>query len=69
MELRYTPGAKCGDIKHKAEKKVAIISERIDLLIKVRESLEELINSCTEELPVSTCPIIKMMCEDNMDTN
>ena len=69
MELRYTPGATCGDIKHKAEEKVAIISERIDLLIKVRESLEELINSCTEELPVSTCPIIEILCEDNMDSN
>jgi MerR family mercuric resistance operon transcriptional regulator len=64
MDLRHTPGATCGDIKRKAEQKVAIINERIDLLIKVRESLEELINWCTEDLPVSTCPIIEKLADD-----
>ena len=64
MGLRYTPGATCGDIKRKAEQKIAIITERIELLTKVRESLEELINSCTEELPVSTCPIIEKLADD-----
>jgi len=63
MGLRYTPGATCGDIKRKAEQKVTIITERIDLLTKVRESLEELINSCTEELPVSTCPVIEKLAD------
>jgi len=64
MGLRYTPGATCGDIKRKAEHKKAIITERIELLTKVRESLEELINSCSEELPVSTCPIIEKLAND-----
>jgi len=65
MDLRYTSGATCGDIKHKAEEKVAIVTERIELLNRVRESLNELIDSCTEELPISTCPIIEMLSKDD----
>lgn len=33
LELRYTPGTKCGDIKRNAEEKVTIITERIELLV------------------------------------
>jgi MerR family copper efflux transcriptional regulator len=69
LELRYTPGTTCGDIKQKAEKKVAIITERIDLLLKVRKSLSRLIESCTAESPVSTCPIIELLSKGNKNTN
>ena len=69
LELRYTPGTTCGDIKRKAEDKVTIITERIDLLIKVRKSLNKLIESCTEESPITTCPIIELLSDDNESTN
>ena len=69
LELRYTPGTTCGDIKRKAEEKVTIITERIDLLVKVRKSLNKLIESCTEESPVTTCPIIELLSDDNETTN
>jgi len=65
MELRYTPGTTCGDIKRKAEEKVAIITERIDLLLRVKNSLNTLIESCTEESPVATCPIIELLSHEN----
>ncbi len=69
LELRYTPGTTCGDIKQKAEQKVAIINERIDLLRQVRNSLNSLIKSCTAESPVSMCPIIELLSEESRNIN
>ena len=42
LELRYTPGTTCGDIKRKAEEKVTIITERVDLLVKEAKEVHAL---------------------------
>ena len=69
LALRYTPGTTCGDIKRKAEEKVTIITGRIDMLVKVKNSLNKLIETCSEESPVITCPIIELLSDDNETTN
>jgi len=66
LQLQDAPGATCADVKQKAEQKVAVIEKRMELLLKMKEALTELIAACSGSGPASSCPIIEAL---NLEEN
>ena len=58
LSLRSTRGAKAGDVKRRAEKKIAEIAERIRALQNIQAALQHLVSQCSGEGPVETCTIL-----------
>ena len=56
--LRVRSNSTCGDVKHKAERKINDIEEKIKTLQKMKTALKKLIGQCKGKGPVSECPII-----------
>ena len=61
MSLRFDPAAKSGDVKSRAEAKVAEIEEKISDLQRMRDVLLKLTAACSGDLPVADCPILEAM--------
>ena len=60
LELRVNSNAKCGEVKSKAEGKLEEVEKKVSDLIKMKKSLEKMIESCTrDEGSVSECPILE----------
>lgn len=58
IALKNMPGARCEDIRTKAETKVADIQEKIDALEKMKGALMPLIHRCQSTDPIGECPIL-----------
>ncbi|RMD48860.1 MAG: heavy metal-responsive transcriptional regulator [Ignavibacteria bacterium] len=62
LELKVEEKSTCGDIKHLAEKKKSDVENKIKDLMKLKETLNTLINQCkNEEISVHDCPIIEVI--------
>ncbi len=59
LELHADPQATCGDIRQRAERKLADINKRIDDLEKMRGSLEILLASCSSNGTSMECPVMQ----------
>jgi len=59
LELHADPQATCGDIKQRAELKLADINKRIDDLEKMRVALQVLLASCSSNGTSIECPIMQ----------
>lgn len=59
FSLRVKPKTKCGDIKKRAETKIADIEERIKILQKMKSALKTLISECVGKGPAGDCPILE----------
>ena len=57
--LRVKSKTKCGDIKKKAEAKIADIDERIKTLQRMKDALKKLVSQCMGKEPVGECPILE----------
>ncbi len=57
--LRVRSKARCGDIKKKAEAKIADIDERIKTLQRMKSALKKLVSQCKGAGPVGECPILE----------
>lgn len=64
LGLRATPGAGCADVQARAEAKMADIEERVAQLEAMKRALGELVNQCRGEGPLSDCPILDALDED-----
>ena len=58
LSLHIDPKATCGDIRKRAEEKIADIDGRIQSLRKMKNALSKLTTSCKGKGPVSECPIL-----------
>lgn len=58
LSLRRGPNATCGDIKEKARAKMSDIEAKVNDLLKMREALARLAETCPGEGPLSACPIL-----------
>ena len=58
LRLTSQPLTKCTDVKEKAQCKLDDIEEKISNLQKIKAGLQELVDSCTEEGGLESCPII-----------
>lgn len=59
IEFSADPQATCGDIKQRAELKLADIYKRIDDLEKMRAALQVLLTSCSSNGTSIECPIMQ----------
>ena len=64
LDLRGTPGAGCADVQARAEAKLEDIEERIAQLAAMRRVLGELIAQCRGEGPLSDCPILDALTDE-----
>lgn len=58
LSLRVAPGTTAGDIKGRAEAKVAAIKAKIHDLERMKKALMRLAASCRGRGPTSECPIL-----------
>lgn len=61
LSLRVDAGTTCGDIKRRAEEKIADIEERIRALREMREALARLAAACRGLGPTGECPILEAL--------
>lgn len=61
LSLRAGPDATCGDVKKRAEVKVANIEEKVRDLERMKNALLELIAACEGRGPTSACPILEAL--------
>jgi len=59
LSLRVIPGTTCGDIKARAETKIADVEKRIVDLEKIRKALLRMSSKCIGKGPVGQCPILE----------
>ena len=64
LSLRATPGAGCADFQARAEAKIADIEGRVAQLEAMKSALGELVTQCRGEGPLSDCPILDALDED-----
>jgi MerR family mercuric resistance operon transcriptional regulator len=58
LALRATPGRSSGEVKARAQAKIAEIERRIAALRAMKSALEALVSSCPGRGPASECPIL-----------
>ena len=63
LSLRATPGARCVDVRSRAEAKMRDIDEKMRVL---RRALSTLIDECGGERPVSDCPILEALATERV---
>jgi len=61
LTLRIDPNTTCGDIKRKAELKVADIEGKIWTLKNMKRALTKLVRSCRGRGPTSEWPILEIL--------
>lgn len=65
LSLRAAPRTRCADVRERAEVKVRDIEDKIRNLESMRETLTKLIGECSGNGPVTACPILDAM--ENQD--
>jgi MerR family mercuric resistance operon transcriptional regulator len=61
LSLRVDPHTTCGDIKRRAESKLASIEEKIQSLQRMKQALMKVSASCRGRGPTSECPILEAL--------
>ena len=64
LRLRATTGARCGDVLKRAEAKIIDIEGKIRLLKSMRKALAGLTDECRGQAPISDCPILESLEEE-----
>lgn len=59
--LRVDPETTCGDIKRRAEVKIADMEGKIKALQRMKKALTKLASTCRGRGPTSECPILEML--------
>ena len=64
LNLRVSSIARCGDVKRKAQIKLAIVEDKVRDLKALARALRSLIETCQAGQPTDRCPILRSM-EEN----
>ncbi len=67
--LRIDPYTTCGDVKKRAEVKIADIEEKIRDLQRMKEALKKLGVACKGQRPISECLILEALNAEDIKTN
>ncbi len=67
LELRVDEDTSCSEIKEEAQQKYQDVAQKIKDLQRIKETLTDLIDSCSEDGPVGGCPILEAL-EGNSET-
>ena len=58
MFLRATRGAKCADVRERAETKIQDIEDKIRALRRMKRALAKLVSECSGDGAITECPIL-----------
>ena len=61
LSLRIDPKTTCGDVKRRAEVKIADMEEKIKALQRMKKALTKLASTCRGRGPTSECPILEIL--------
>ena len=61
LSLRVGAGSSCGEVKTRAQRKLADVDRRITQLRRVRQALSKLAAECSGRGPTSECPILEAL--------
>lgn len=61
LELRMDENTTCSEIKSEAQEKYRDVVEKIEDLQRIKETLVDLIDSCSGEGPKGECPILEAL--------
>jgi MerR family copper efflux transcriptional regulator len=61
LSLRASAGARCLDVRRRAEDKLQDIDERIGTLRAMQEALRKLIGECSGRGRITECPILEAL--------
>ena len=61
LSLKIDPDTTCGDIKRRAETKIADIDQKIRTLQGMKRALAKLVTLCRGRGPTSECPILETL--------
>jgi len=61
LSLRVDPNTTCGDVKRRAEIKIADIEGKIRSLQSIKRALSKLVALCSGQGPTSECPIMEVL--------
>lgn len=67
LSLRAAPRAKCADVLRRAKEKVQDIDEKVATLRRMRTALSRLREECEGVLPISECPILESLVDQEVD--
>ena len=63
LSLKVKPGSSCGDVREKAEEKIADVDEKIRHLRTMKKALVQMAATCSGRGPASTCTILQALNE------
>lgn len=58
LALRVDPETTCGEVKRRAQAKIADVEEKIQVLQRIKTALVKLTALCRGQGPISACPIL-----------
>ena len=61
LKLKVSHRARCGDVKKKAERKLADVEMKMRALKAIEAALKELIRKCRNEATTDDCPILRSL--------
>jgi MerR family mercuric resistance operon transcriptional regulator len=61
LSLRVDPDTNCGEVKRRAEVKIADIEAKIHTLRRMKQALTKLVAACSGQGPTSECPILEAL--------
>ncbi|MGH8648928.1 MAG: MerR family DNA-binding protein, partial [Burkholderiales bacterium] len=61
LSLRVEAGRSCGDVRARAERKIADVEQRVATLMRMKRALAKLASSCSGRGPTSECPILEAL--------
>ena len=61
MDLRVDSQTVCSDVKKRTEAKVIDIEEKIQSLVRMKQTLTNLLEHCKSQEPTGECPILAML--------
>ncbi len=61
LALRVDTATSCGDVKERAEVKIADVEAKIQALERMKKALKKLVASCSGRGPTNACPILEAL--------
>lgn len=61
LRLRVSDRARCGDVKRRAEAKIADVHDRISCLRTLEAALKDLVRACRRRSQTDACPILRSL--------
>ena len=65
LALRVKPGSSCHMVARRTRDKIAVVTERIRHLERIRDTLQELARACDACRPTDPCPILRTLDDPN----